>query len=451
MQKLKQRNTYTPTNTSLVRSNCDSVLNRDESLSVQNSKTCFNNSEENHRQHRVGSDLRVLNIVYVINKKGKPLMPTCQSKARRLLKQHKAVVVKRFPFTIQLTVATGENKQNITLGIDTGYINIGFSAISDKKELISGDVKLRSDIGKLLSEKRVNRSNRRSRLWYREPRFLNRKKEKGWLAPSIRHKLDSHVKLVEQIKKLLPVSKVIVEVANFDIQKIKNPEIEGTEYQKGEQLGFWNVREYVLHRDNHKCQKCKGKSKDKVLQVHHIRGKKEGATDSPEEIMTVCKTCHSKHHKGIGLIPVKDIKDFKPETFMSTVRWKLVDILECGYTYGYITKHNRIKLGLEKSHFNDAFVIAGGSGQDRTALYVVEQKRRNNRGIQINRKGFKPSVRRQRYSIQPKDLVLYQGGWVETKGCHCKGTRIMVSGKSVSVKKIGKVFHRSGMVWKKAA
>ena len=115
------------------------------------------------------------------------------------------------------------------------------------------------------------RTQRRNRLRYREPRFDNRNKDDGWLAPSIQHKLDSHVRFVEKIKELLPISKVIVEVANFDIQRINNSNIEGELYQQGE-LGFWNLREYVLHRDGHKCQNpdCKNRSKQMILEVHHI-------------------------------------------------------------------------------------------------------------------------------------------------------------------------------------
>jgi len=175
------------------------------------------------------------------------------------------------------------------------------------------------------------------------------------------------------LKKLLPVSKITVEVAGFDIQKIKNPDIEGDGYQQGEQLGFWNVRECVLHRDNHRCQhpNCKHK-KDNVLVVHHINGRAEGATDRPEELITLHKSCHDDHHSGKIILPKVKIKQFKPETFMTTVKWKLVNRLRELYpnvkvchTYGHITKNNRIKNNLPKSHVDDAFVISGGNGQKR--------------------------------------------------------------------------------------
>ena len=283
-------------------------------------------------------------------------------------------------------------------------------------------------------------------LWHRKWGIHG--KPACWLAPSIQHKLDSHIRLVEAIKRLLPVTDITVEVANFDIQKIKNPDIEGKEYQQGEQLGFWNIREYVLHRDNHTCQHCKGKSKDKILQVHHIHGKREGATNRPEELLTVCKTCHDNHHKGISIIPDKEIHRFKPETFMSMVRWKLVNQLKemygdiVHYTYGYITKNNRISMGIKKSHANDAFAIAGGTSDiQRTTLHNFKQVRRNNRSVQINHKGFKPSIRRQRYNLQPNDLVRYNNKQWRVKGVHCYGKYVVLANmlmEKVDVK-VGKV------------
>ncbi|RKX36606.1 MAG: HNH endonuclease, partial [Thermotogae bacterium] len=102
---------------------------------------------------------------------------------------------------------------------------------------------------------------------------------------------------IEQVKKILPVTKINIEVAAFDIQNIKNPDISGREYQNGEQTDFWNVREYVLYRDNHTCQVCKGKSKDTVLEVHHIVSRQVGG-NRPDNLITLCKTCHQKYHLG---------------------------------------------------------------------------------------------------------------------------------------------------------
>ncbi|MBS3801671.1 MAG: HNH endonuclease, partial [Candidatus Thermoplasmatota archaeon] len=213
------------------------------------------------------------------------------------------------------------------------------------------------------------------------------------------------------------------------------------------------------HRDDHKCQHCHGKKKDPILQVHHLRGRSEGASNRPDELLTVCKTCHQEHHHGVDVIPVnKKARSFKPETFMSIVRWKLVNQLRelfpdvsVSHTFGYLTKHCRIREGLSKSHGNDAFVIAGGTRRiTRCKQIGSKSRRRNNRSIQLNRKGFKPSIRRKRYGLQPGDLVEWDGKecvvngvfnkgiWVrlmtivgETLNCNIEKVKLIVYGKGL--------------------
>ena len=445
MQKLEGRNTYTPLSAPQALGNCDSMIKhgRETDQVLQSLKTPSNNSDVDQLSGKRGQDLRVP----VLNMHGEPLMPTTPGKARHLLEKGNAIVIKRKPFVIRLLSATGEAKQPITLGIDSGYKFIGFSAVSEKAELISGELQLRTDIPKKLLERSMYRRNKRNRLWYRSPRFLNRGKD-GWLAPSIRHKLDSHIRLVKQLKKLLPITKIVVEVASFDIQKIKNPDIEGVGYQEGEQEGFWNLREYIIHRDSHTCQHCKGKKKDPILQVHHINGRAGSATDRPEELMTVCRTCHKEHHSGKNVITKTEVNSFKPEAFMTTIHWKLVNILVCEHTFGYITKSGRIEQGLEKSHANDAFIIAGGNGQDRSELFTIKQVRRNNRCLQKNRKGFKPAIRRQRYKLQTSDLVMYDGREHRVKGVHCKGSRVLLnSKKSIGIENVELINYGKGLCY----
>ena len=196
-------------------------------------------------------------MVYVQDIDGKPMMPTTRhGKVRRLLKANKATVVNLCPFTIRLMYATSGYKQEIVLGVDAGTKHVGLSATTKSKELYSSEVILRSDIVELLSTRRELRRTRRNRLRYRKPRFDNRVKSKhhGWVAPSVRHKVDAHIRVIDNICSTLPISRIIVEIAQFDTQKIKNPDISGNEYQEGDQLGFWNVREYVLARDGHNRQ-----------------------------------------------------------------------------------------------------------------------------------------------------------------------------------------------------
>ena len=236
--------------------------------------------------------------MYVLNIEREPLMPCKPAKARKLLRDGKAKVVQRTPFTIQLLYGSSGYKQAISLGIDAGSKMIGLSATTEDKVLFEAEVELRNDITKLLATRRELRRSRRGRKTrYRKARFLNRKKPDGWLPPSIRSKINTHIKVVEKVHKILPISQVVVEVAQFDIQKIKNPEISGIKYQQGEQMGFYNVREYVFYRDGHKCQHCKGKSKDKILNVHHIESRKIGG-DAPNNLVTLCKTCHDDYHSG---------------------------------------------------------------------------------------------------------------------------------------------------------
>jgi N6-L-threonylcarbamoyladenine synthase len=429
MQKLRERRTTnTPTVITHDRSNCGLLLNSPEGRgSVAGLKTSLNSPDASltARGH-AGQNLRVsvvypvrrfyANGVYVLNKKGKPLMPCAPRKARVLLKEGKATVVRRTPFTIKLNIATGEVMQPITLGVDSGYNSLGLSAVSRDKELYRAEVKLRKDIVKLNSErKEYRRARRYHKTWYRSPRFLNRKKPEAWLAPSIQHKLDSHIKLINKAKEILPILKISIEVAGFDIQKIKNPNIEGKGYQRGKQAGFWNVREYVFHRDNHRCQHCKGKSKSSILEVHHIISRQTGG-DRPENLITLCSVCHDKISRGQLKLKAKPSRGFKAETFMSAVRWKLINKLRktgnvVTHTYGYITKGRRIKLCIPKSHTNDAFVIAGGTNQKRTISEdVIKQVRKCNRKLfKGNRSHLRNTTERFVCGFQRFDKVLYNG------------------------------------------
>ena len=324
-------------------------------------------------------------MVCVLDRDGNPLMPTERyGKVRRMLKDGRAVVVRSKPFTIRLTYGTTSYTQPVTLGVDAGYSMVGFSAVSRNKELIAGECKLLEGRVERNEERRKYRRQRRGRKRYRAPRFDNRRKPEGRLAPSIQHKLDSHVRLVNLIKTILPVTEVVVEVANFDIQAIKTPGIQGREYQQGEQAGFWNLREYILHRDGHRCQnpECMNKDRTPVLQVHHIRFWKNDKTDRPGNLITLCDKCHRpENHKEDGFLwgwqPA--LNSFRPETFMTTVRWRLTEQLRARPTFGYVTKDRRIGLKLPKTHANDAFCIAGGTSQTRCPEIRMEQVRRNNR------------------------------------------------------------------------
>lgn len=291
-------------------------------------------------------------------------MPTERcGKIGYLLRHGKAHVVSRVPFVVQLDYDSTTYTQDVSLGIDAGSKHIGVSASSEKKEMLAAQVELRSDIVKLLSTRRELRRNRRNRKTrYRKARFDNRKKKDGWLAPSVEQKIESHLKVIRLVHKLLPVTKTTIEVAQFDAQKIKNPYIKGDEYQQGEQMGFWNVREYVLARDGHKCVHCKGKSKDPILNVHHLESRKTGG-NSPSNLVTLCETCHKAYHRGEFELKIKRGSSLRDAAVMNIMRWAVYERVKAEFgnvhlTYGYITKHTRIENGIAKTHAADAFCIA---------------------------------------------------------------------------------------------
>ena len=360
-------------------------------------------------------------MVYVINKQGTPLIPTERfGKVRRMLKNSLAHVVCRIPFTIQLDYDTTEITQPITLGIDTGSKFIGVCATTDKKELYAANVELRNDIVNKLSTRKEQRRTRRSRLRYRKPRFNNRvsSKHKGWMAPSIENKIQTHLTVVRNSYKILPISKIIVETASFDIQKIKNPNVDGKDYQNGEQLGFWNVREYVLCRDGHVCQHCHGKSKDSVLNVHHLESRKTGG-NRPNNLITLCETCHKAYHRGKFELNVKRGKPLRDAAFMGIMRWTFYKRLKKEYpnvsmTFGYITKNTRITNNLPKEHYVDARCISGHP-QVKPLGYYFYQKKVRCQNRQIHKanilKGGKKKLNQAPFMVKGFrlfDLVEYQ-------------------------------------------
>ena len=285
------------------------------------------------------------NKVYVINKHGRPLMPCSPAKARHLLDEGKAKIKKRTPFTIQLVYGSSGYTQEVILGVDAGSKTIGMSASTKKEEVFAADVTPRNDVVDLLSARREFRRARRNRKTrYRKPRFDNRvrSKHKGWLAPSVEVKIQEHITSIKRVCRILPVSKVVIETAEFDLQLLKaiadgKPVPQGEDYQKGEMYGHYNVRQYVLWRDNYTCQCCGAhatKKKEVRLHVHHLESRKVGG-DAPDNQVTLCESCHEKFHSELP-IPVVE-------------------------TRGYITKATREKLlVLPKSHINDALAIAQG-------------------------------------------------------------------------------------------
>ena len=340
-------------------------------------------------------------IVYVINKHGRPLMPTKPSKARKLLKNKKAKIVSYKPFTIQLIYGSTGYTQNVDLGVDLGAKHVGVAIVSEGKVLDKGEIELRQDISKNITTKRQYRSSRRSRKTrYRKLRFLNRvsTKKEGWLPPSIKSRVDNTFFWIDKFVSLLPRPKLHIEVGKFDIQKMENPNIKGSEYQEGNTFGFYNTRYYVFERDRYTCQVCG--SKDKILHTHHIVYKSLGGTDRASNLITICTDCHTSenHKKGHILydwcMKKKKIPNYKGSTFMNIIRKRVYKKYpNVRITYGSITTPKRKSLGLEKTHYNDAIATTDTKKIDSNTndYFLIKQFRKKKRSLHeaIPRKGRK--------------------------------------------------------------
>lgn len=363
-------------------------------------------------------------MVYVLNIDGQPLMPTNRhGKVRRLLKSGQAKVINRCPFTIQLLYESTNHTQPVSLGVDAGSKTIGLSATTKDKVLYESYVMLRNDIVDLLSTRRALRSSRRNRKTrYRQPRFNNRvhSKHKGWLAPSVEQKINSHFVVIEKVHKILPITNIVVETASFDIQLLKateegKPLPQGIDYQQGELLGYANLREYCFWRDNYTCQWCKGKSKNKILHMHHWNYWRGDHTNKSSSVITLCDVCNdSKNHKEDGFLwgwQPKITRSYKDAAFMGIMRWTFYNRLKDTYpnvsmTYGYITKYTRIRNGLPKDHCIDARCISGNPlAQPNGEIFFQRKVRCHNRQIHkctIQKGGYR--LRKQ----TPKYMFGYQ-------------------------------------------
>lgn len=309
-------------------------------------------------------------MVYVISQDNKPLMPCSNAIARLLLKQGKAKVKKREPFTIKLTYEISNYTQDLTIGVDTGSGTIGTAVSKDNGNIVyMSEVIVRNDITDKMKQRAKYRRNRRNRKTrYREARWLNRANSirTDRFSPTMQSKLHSHVKEIESITSILPITKMVFETGQFDIHLMKNPILANTKvkhwgYQKGTNYGFENTKAMVLNRDSYSCQYCKGKHKDSKLEVHHIVFRSQGGSDEESNLITLCHTCHKDLHSGKihPKLSGKAKGNLKYATQMNSIRKQLFRIYPNAIeTFGYVTKTNRLQLGFVKEHYYDACIIA---------------------------------------------------------------------------------------------
>jgi 5-methylcytosine-specific restriction endonuclease McrA len=315
-------------------------------------------------------------LIYVQNQQGKPLMPTRRrNKVWYWLRKRLAKVVRREPFTIQLQFETTAYIQPVTVGVDTGSKTVGIAAITNGEIVLQAEVHLRDDITSKVTQRRRYRHTRRQRKTrYRPQRFSNRRRQAGWLAPSLHSKADSTIKAVRFVASLLPVKQVNVEVGSFDTQKMQNPEISGLQYQHGERSGYL-IREYLLHKWRRKCAYC-GVT-ETPLQIEHIVPIARGGSSRTSNLTLACESCNKR--KGTQTaeefsfpdVQARECIPLKDAAHVSSLKTAVVTRLREHFgpdrvcvTFGYETKYKRIQvLGLPKSHANDAIAIACEMGE----------------------------------------------------------------------------------------
>lgn len=380
--------------------------------------------------------------VFVIGLTGKQLMPTTPRKARMLLKNGKAEVYSKNPFTIKLNYKTGGTVQDVSLGIDTGSQHIGIAIVSNSKVLYKAEVTLRSSMSKrklMETRKEYRRGRRYRKVRYRKPKFrhhtkriycekpfkkkgkfhhwkkvpfeMDTNRQKGWLPPSIQSKVDHHFRWIDKYLDVLPTNtRLVVEVSRFDIAHMQNPEIRGEMYQHGPQYEFENVKAYVFSRDDYKCKICNKKAgtvRENLsivkLKAHHVLFRSESATDNPEFMVTVCDVCHTDAaHKPGGILyewekqNKKFTRGLRDATFMNIFRSRMFKKYPHAiFTYGNITAVDRKRSKLDKSHGNDAVAIAMRGKDEQitssTDYVYIQQVRKKKRSLhEANpRKGLK--------------------------------------------------------------
>ena len=326
--------------------------------------------------------------VFVLDKKKNPLMPCSEKRARLLLKRGRAVVVRVYPFTIRLKDRVGGDTQPIRLGIDPGSKTTGLMLAreSEKVDLVRGEIKrIRHalflaelthrghSISEALTSRRSMRRARRGRnTLYRKPRFLNRSnKKKGWLAPSLQHRIDTVISWVNRLQCWTPIKAISQELVRFDMQVMQNPEISGIEYQQGTLAGY-ELKEYLLEKWERECVYCE--AKNVPLQIEHIQPKSKGGSNRVSNLALACESCNTaKGAQSVSIFLAKKLhllerilaqtkKPLKDAAAVNSTRWALLNTLktielpiETGT--GGLTKWNRHSFGIPKSHALDALCV----------------------------------------------------------------------------------------------
>ncbi|MBD2672014.1 RRXRR domain-containing protein [Arthrospira platensis FACHB-439] len=313
------------------------------------------------------------NHIFVLDTNRKPLTPCKPGVARSLLKAGKASVFRRYPFTIILNKEVDANPEPLELKLDPGSKVTGIALKQGNHIIFAAELQHRGQQIKeaLLSRRQLRRSRRNRKTRYRPARFLNRTRSKGWLAPSLQHRVDTLMTWVHRFRRLAPVGRITQELVRFDLQLMENPEISGVEYQQGELQGY-EIREYLLEKWGRTCAYCG--AQNVLLEVEHIQPRSKGGSDRVSNLTMACHSCNQA--KGNG-----DIRDFlsgqpdvlsrllrqaksplKDAAAVNSTRWALFKALKAtGLPVttgtGGQTKFNRLRLNLPKAHWLDAACV----------------------------------------------------------------------------------------------
>ncbi|NNJ09474.1 HNH endonuclease [Chloroflexales bacterium ZM16-3] len=316
-----------------------------------------------------------MSLVFVLSSDGQPLDPCHPARARRLLDHGKAAVWRRYPFTIRLNARTAA--ASVThphrLKLDPGSKTTGIAVVAEASGRVvwAGELTHRGQaIRDALLSRRVSRRSRRQRKTrYRQPRFRNRRRPEGWLAPSLQHRVDTTRTWVNRLRRFVPVTAISAELVRFDTQLLENAEISGVAYQQGTLAGY-EVREYILEKWGRRCAYCG--AKDTPLQIEHIVPRARGGSDRISNLTLACAQCNQQkgmqtaEEFGHSDIQAQARRPLKDAAAVNTTRWALYQQLiatgmpvEVGT--GGMTKFNRMRLGLEKSHWHDAACVGAST------------------------------------------------------------------------------------------
>jgi 5-methylcytosine-specific restriction endonuclease McrA len=358
------------------------------------------------------------NFVFLIDANQTPMNPIHPAHAKKLLNTGKAAVFRRYPFVLIMNrVVENIITYPISLKIDPGSKVTGISLVNNLDQGIWGmELQHRGQAikGELETRKAIRRGRRARHTRYRQARFLNRKRTAAWLAPSLRHRVLTTNTWVKRLCKFAPITNIVQELVRFDLQQLENPEISGIEYQQGELTGY-EVREYLLNKWDRKCAYCG--VENIPLQVEHIKPKAKGGTNRISNLCLACEKCNIK--KG-----TQDIEKFlakKPELLkkiLTQAKRPLLDAAAVNSTRsclfntlksiglpvttgsGGLTKFNRTRLNLPKTHWVDAMCVGKVEKLElltTTPLRVKSTGKGTRRLRRINKHGFPCSEPRKKY------------------------------------------------------